>query len=92
VKRIVPRVEAERDIDEVTDYYTDEAGDDVAHGFIEALQEAYRAISEHPGTAQCGQLFRAKATAAILPSGLRGRHSGGLAGFTTSLSVPGRRY
>jgi toxin ParE1/3/4 len=48
VKRIVPRGAAERDIDEAADYYTEEAGEDVAHGFIETLHEAYRAISEHP--------------------------------------------
>lgn len=50
MKRIVPRVAAERDIDEVSDYYTDEAGEDIARGFIKALQDAYLTISEHPGT------------------------------------------
>jgi toxin ParE1/3/4 len=50
VKPIVPRVSAERDIDEAADYYTDEAGEDVARGFVEAVQAAYRAIGEHPGT------------------------------------------
>lgn len=50
MKRLAPRIAAERDIDEATDYYTDEAGEDVARGFIDALHAAYRAIREHPGT------------------------------------------
>ena len=49
MKRIVPRKAAERDIDEVADYYADEADEDLAHDFVEAVREAYRAIGEHPG-------------------------------------------
>lgn len=49
MKRIVPRVAAERDVDEAADYHTDEAGEDIARGFIAALHEAYRAIGDHPG-------------------------------------------
>lgn len=49
MKRLVPREAAERDIDEAVDYYADEAGADVAAGFVEAVQSAYRAIGERPG-------------------------------------------
>ena len=49
MKRIVPRDAAEQDIDQAADYYTDEAGEDIAHGFVEAVREVYRAISTHPG-------------------------------------------
>lgn len=50
MKRLVPRIAAERDIDEIADHYTVEAGEDVAHAFAEALRAAYRAISERPRT------------------------------------------
>lgn len=49
MKRIVPREAAERDVDEVADYYSDEADDDVAHAFVEAVREAYRLIGDRPG-------------------------------------------
>jgi toxin ParE1/3/4 len=49
VKPVVPREEAERDVDAVADYYTSEAGEDVALSFVEALQAAYGTISERPG-------------------------------------------
>jgi toxin ParE1/3/4 len=44
-----PRDAAERDVGQAVDYYTDEAGEDIAHGFFEAVREAYRAISARPG-------------------------------------------
>ncbi|MFL6846730.1 MAG: type II toxin-antitoxin system RelE/ParE family toxin [Allosphingosinicella sp.] len=50
MKPLVPRIAAERDIDEIADHYASEAGEDVAHAFAEALQAAYRAISERPRT------------------------------------------
>ena len=49
MKPIVPRAAAENDVDEASDYYADKAEEDVAHGFVEAVREAYRAISDHPG-------------------------------------------
>ena len=49
MKHVVPRLSAERDIDDAVDYYSDEAGRDVARRFIDAVSEAYRAIGEHPG-------------------------------------------
>jgi toxin ParE1/3/4 len=50
VKPIVARIAAERDVDEIADHYSVEAGEDVAHAFAEALQAAYRAIGERPRT------------------------------------------
>ena len=49
MKPIVPRDAAERDVDEIADYYTDEADADVAHAFVEAVRKAYRAIADRPG-------------------------------------------
>jgi toxin ParE1/3/4 len=40
---------ARRDVEAAVDYYVGVAGPDVALGFIEALQSAYRAIGEHSG-------------------------------------------
>ncbi|HYJ29851.1 MAG TPA: type II toxin-antitoxin system RelE/ParE family toxin [Allosphingosinicella sp.] len=50
MKRIVPRLAAEQDIDAAADYYADQAGDDIAHGFVEAVRSAYRTIGDRPGT------------------------------------------
>jgi toxin ParE1/3/4 len=47
-KPIIPRQAASQDIDEALAYYMTEASDDVATGFIDALEAAYRHISEHP--------------------------------------------
>jgi toxin ParE1/3/4 len=50
VKRVVPREVTERDVDEIADYYSGEAGEDIGHAFVEEVREAYRAIGDHPGT------------------------------------------
>jgi toxin ParE1/3/4 len=47
-KPIFPRELAHRDVEAAVDYYIREAGPDVALGFIDALQTAYRAIADHP--------------------------------------------
>jgi toxin ParE1/3/4 len=39
---------ANRDVDEAIAYYPSEASDDVALGFADALERAYRHISRHP--------------------------------------------
>ena len=49
-KAVVPRAQAHRDVDEAIDHYAREAGADVALGFVEALEAAYRWIAEHPRT------------------------------------------
>jgi toxin ParE1/3/4 len=48
VKPVVLRDSAERDVDEIADHYTIEAGEDVAQAFAGALQAAFRAIGERP--------------------------------------------
>src|SRR5712692_5553755 len=45
---IIPRERARRDIEEAVDYYAREAGEQVALGFIDAVDRAYRTISNHP--------------------------------------------
>lgn len=49
VKRVVPRAQAHRDAEQAIDHYAREAGPEVAVGFVDALEAAYRAIAEHPG-------------------------------------------
>ena len=46
--RIVARKRAEQDIDEALAFYLAEAGGQVALGFIDALEQCYRRISESP--------------------------------------------
>lgn len=50
VKPIIPREQARQDVEHAVDYYAREAGRDVALGFIDALANAYRAISSRPAT------------------------------------------
>lgn len=50
MKRVVPRVRAHRDVEEAIDHYARDAGPDVAVRFVDALDAAYRAIAEHPGS------------------------------------------
>ena len=47
-KPIVPREQARRDIEEAVDYYAREAGEQIALAFIDTVENAYRAISNHP--------------------------------------------
>jgi len=44
-KRIVPREQADRDAGVAIDQYAREAGADVALGFVDALEAAYRGFS-----------------------------------------------
>lgn len=48
-KPVVPREQANRDIEAAIDYYVREAGPNVALAFIDALQDTYRVIAENPG-------------------------------------------
>jgi len=47
---VVPREQAKRDAEQAVDYYANEAGKPVALRFIDALENAYRAIAAHPAT------------------------------------------
>jgi len=47
-KPVLPRELANRDVEAAVDYSARGAGVEIALGFIDALQSAYRAIAEHP--------------------------------------------
>ena len=49
-KLIVPREQANRDVDEAVAYYLNQATEIVALGFIDALEQAYTHIARHPAT------------------------------------------
>jgi toxin ParE1/3/4 len=49
-KVVIPREQANRDVDEAAAYYLSEAGEAVAMGFVDALEKAYGHISRNPGT------------------------------------------
>ena len=49
-KPIVPREQANRDVDEALEHYLKEASAKVALGFIDALEKAYSYISRHPAS------------------------------------------
>lgn len=49
-KAVIPREQANRDVDEAVAYYLSEAGEAVALDFIDALQKAYGHIGRHPAT------------------------------------------
>lgn len=49
-KVVVPRTLAVRDVESALKHYRNEASEEVALGFAEALQKGYAHISRHPGT------------------------------------------
>jgi len=49
-KPVIPRELAGKDAEDAVDYYLQEAGDQVAFGFIELLQKTYDHIGRHPQT------------------------------------------
>ncbi|MFT4192129.1 MAG: type II toxin-antitoxin system RelE/ParE family toxin [Comamonas sp.] len=49
-KPVVPRAQARQDIDDALDHLLKEGGQQVALGFIDALEDAYAHISRHPAT------------------------------------------
>lgn len=49
-KPLIPREQANRDIEEIVAYYLSEAAETAAFGFINALEQAYAHISHHPAT------------------------------------------
>ena len=50
VKPVVPREQANRDVDEAIAYYLNEGAERAASGFIDALEAAYSHISHYPAT------------------------------------------
>jgi toxin ParE1/3/4 len=49
-KPVVPRSEANLDVDEVIDHYLSESAEQAALGFIDALEKVYTHIARHPAT------------------------------------------
>jgi toxin ParE1/3/4 len=47
---VVPREQANRDIDEIIDHYLNEQAEQAAIGFVDALEQAYLHIGRHPDT------------------------------------------
>ena len=47
---VVLRTQARRDVDEAVAHYLDHAGDEVATGFIDTLEEAFAHIAGNPGS------------------------------------------
>ena len=50
LKPVVPREQANQDVDDAVAYYLEEGGASVALDFIDALEQAYTHIGRHPGT------------------------------------------
>lgn len=48
VKAVIPREQANRDVDEIIAYYLGEGAAQAAPGFIDALEKAYAHIGRHP--------------------------------------------
>ncbi|MBS3958379.1 MAG: type II toxin-antitoxin system RelE/ParE family toxin [Xanthomonadaceae bacterium] len=49
-KPVIPREQANRDVDDAVAYYLNEATEAVALGFIDSLEQAYTHIARHPAT------------------------------------------
>lgn len=49
-KSVVPRTQANRDVDDALAYYLSEDAPQAALGFIDALEKAYAQLGRHPGT------------------------------------------
>ncbi len=49
-KPVVPREQAQRDVEAAVDFYLAEDAGPAAFGFIDALRKAYALISRHPTT------------------------------------------
>jgi toxin ParE1/3/4 len=49
-KPIIPRIVAQQDVEDAVDYYLNEASEQVALGFIDALEQTYAHIARHPAT------------------------------------------
>lgn len=47
-KPVIPREQARRDVEDAVDDYAREAGEQIALGFIDGVESAYRAIARHP--------------------------------------------
>jgi len=48
IKQVNPRRRAILDVEEIIGYYVETSPEDIALGFIEALEAAYKQIGQHP--------------------------------------------
>jgi toxin ParE1/3/4 len=48
VKPVVPRAQADRDVNDAVAYYLGEDSEQAALGFVDALEQAYTHIGRHP--------------------------------------------
>ncbi len=53
-KPVVPRAQANRDVQDIIAHYLNEATEAAAVGFIDALEQAYAHIGRHPATGSPG--------------------------------------
>lgn len=49
-KTVIPRVQANRDVDEAIDHYLSEGAEQAALGFIDAVEQGYSHIGRRPAT------------------------------------------
>lgn len=49
-KAVIPREQANQDVDEAIGYYVSEGAEQAALGFIDALEQGYAHIGRHPAT------------------------------------------
>jgi toxin ParE1/3/4 len=49
-KPVIPRERASRDVEAAVEYYAGEAGEQIASGFIDALENAFGRIASNPAT------------------------------------------
>lgn len=50
INPVIPREQANQDVDDAIAHYLEEASSSVALGFIDALERGYTHIGRHPGT------------------------------------------
>ncbi|CAN7317494.1 type II toxin-antitoxin system RelE/ParE family toxin [Variovorax sp. LjRoot130] len=50
LRRVVPREQANRDVEEAISHYLAEDAEHAALGFVDALEQAYAHIGRHPST------------------------------------------
>lgn len=49
-KTVIPREQANRDVEEALAYYLNDGAETAARGFIDSLEQAYGHIARHPAT------------------------------------------
>lgn len=50
VKTVIPREQANRDVEQAIEHYLSEGAEQAALGFIDALEQGYAHIARHPAT------------------------------------------